>query len=102
MANNILQFRRIVCLIVMFMGLLLVSSGSAVAAASDETINDSVTFEVLGSTYSATRNTDGCPDGFQGKFSFDARLKNASVGTLSSPKTSEVFLRAHLYPTIGS
>ena len=41
-----------------------------------EIINDLVTFEPIKSTYQTTSDTTGCPEGFVGKFSFDARLTN--------------------------
>ncbi len=39
---------------------------------------------LISSTYNATTDTTGCPEGFVGKFSFDARLENSSSDTLSN------------------
>jgi hypothetical protein len=36
--------------------------------------NDFVTFQSIQSTFTFSPNTTGCPAGFVGKFSFDARL----------------------------
>jgi glucose/arabinose dehydrogenase len=43
-------------------------------------VNNLVSFVPLGGTFQATSNTTGCPSGFVGKFSFNARLtdKNSS------------------------
>lgn len=46
-------------------------------------INSSVTFVPLGSTIKTVTNTSGCPAGFVGKFSFDARLTNKSNSKFS-------------------
>jgi len=47
-------------------------------------INSSVTFVPLSATFKTTSDTSGCPAGFVGKFSFDARLKNISNSQLHS------------------
>jgi hypothetical protein len=52
-------------------------------------VNDSVTFEPLTSTFNTTSDTTGCPSGFGGKFSFDARLTDQS----SSPPLSDLVAR---------
>ncbi|MCP3999888.1 MAG: hypothetical protein GY727_03160, partial [Gammaproteobacteria bacterium] len=49
-----------------------------------EIVNDLVIFEPDPSTYSTTSDTTGCPDGFVGNFSFDARLTNTSSDTLTN------------------
>jgi len=41
-----------------------------------EIINDLVLFEPIKLTYATTSDTTGCPPGFVGKFSFDAKLTN--------------------------
>lgn len=41
-------------------------------------VSDLVTFEPIESTFETTFDTTGCPPGFVGKFSFDARLANVS------------------------
>ena len=46
-------------------------------------INDLVTFSPDPSSYSLTRDTSGCPNGFIGKYEFDARLSNASQSPLT-------------------
>ena len=47
-------------------------------------INSSVTFVPLGATLKTTADTSGCPAGFVGKYSFDARLTNKSNSQLSA------------------
>ena len=49
-----------------------------------EIINDLINFVPITSTYRTTSQTAGCPSGFVGKFSFDARLTNEN----SSPPIS--------------
>ena len=46
-------------------------------------MNDFVTFEPIPSTFHFTPDPTGCPEGFVGKFSFEARLTNISDRTLS-------------------
>ncbi len=46
-------------------------------------INNLVTFDPDPLTYSTTTDTTGCPDGYVGNFSFDARLTNTSSSPLS-------------------
>ncbi|MCP5004591.1 MAG: hypothetical protein GY941_11740 [Planctomycetes bacterium] len=47
-------------------------------------VNNHVTFKPIRSTYKTTHDTTGCPEGFVGKFSFDARLTNISSSSLSN------------------
>ena len=47
-------------------------------------VNDFVAFEPLSSTYHFTTDTTGCPVGFVGTFSFEARLTNISASALSN------------------
>jgi len=53
-------------------------------------INDRVTFVPLRPTFASTRDTTGCPSGFVGKFSFDARLTNISEDSSLSDLMVEV------------
>jgi hypothetical protein len=53
-----------------------VSNGDLKYARSLESVNDLVTLEPIESTYQTTSDTTGCPPGFVGKFSFDAKLTN--------------------------
>jgi uncharacterized delta-60 repeat protein len=46
--------------------------------------NDVVTFEPLPATFHVTPDPTGCPEGFVGTFSFEARLTNSSDRTLSA------------------
>jgi len=54
-----------------------------------EIINDLVLFEPIKSTYTTTSDTIGCPPGFVGKFSFDAKLTNKG----SSPPLSNLVVQ---------
>ena len=47
-------------------------------------VNDRVTFEPIESTFRFTPDTTGCPVGFVGTFSFEARLTNTSASSLSN------------------
>ena len=47
-------------------------------------VNDFVAFEPLPSTYRFITDATGCPAGFDGIFSFDARLTNISDHTLAN------------------
>ncbi len=58
-------------------------SGSAYIYEVLTVVNDLVSLKPDRLTYSTTSDTSGCPDGFVGKFSFDARLTNTSSDTLS-------------------
>jgi hypothetical protein len=51
---------------------------NAGSAGKCKTVNALVTFEPMPSTYQFTPDTTGCPAGFVGRFSFDARLTNVS------------------------
>jgi hypothetical protein len=46
-------------------------------------LNDFVTFAPLSSTFHFTPDATGCPEGFVGTFSFEARLANISALALS-------------------
>ena len=46
-------------------------------------VNDLVSFEPGPSTFHFTPDPTGCPEGFVGKFSFEARLTNASESSLT-------------------
>jgi hypothetical protein len=48
-----------------------------------ELLNDLVKFEPDPSSYLVTRDTNGCPGGMVGRFSFDARLSNIAGSALS-------------------
>jgi hypothetical protein len=45
--------------------------------------NDFVTFEPIDATFHFTPDPNGCPEGFVGTFSFEARLTNSSDRSLS-------------------
>lgn len=60
------------------------TSWKGVVTPTPEIINALVTFVPIRSTYQTTSDTTGCPPGFVGKFSFDARLTNKN----SSPPLS--------------
>jgi hypothetical protein len=51
-------------------------------------VNDKVSFEPIGSTFSTTSDTTGCPSGFVGKFSFSATLTDRST----SPPLSDIII----------
>ncbi len=55
-------------------------------------INSSVTFVPLSSTFKTVTNTSGCPAGFVGKYSFDARLTNISNSQLRALQVKVVTL----------
>ncbi len=55
-------------------------------------INASVTFVPLSSTFKTVTNTSGCPAGFVGKYSFDARLTNISNSQLRALQVKVVTL----------
>ncbi len=61
----------------------------SIQLATQETINDLVTFVPRTSTYRTISNTAGCPSGFLGKFSFDARLTNKT----STPPLSDLVVQ---------
>ena len=46
-------------------------------------VNDLVTFDPIRSTFTFTPDPTGCPEGFVGIFSFEARLTNISERSLS-------------------
>ncbi|MDP2607365.1 MAG: RHS repeat domain-containing protein [Deltaproteobacteria bacterium] len=52
-------------------------------------VNNFVTFAPVTSSFSTTANTSGCPAGFVGKFSFNARLSDKS----SSPALSNLLVK---------
>ena len=47
-------------------------------AAAAELINDRISFVADDTTFRTTTNTDGCPTGYAGRFSFTARMVNQS------------------------
>jgi hypothetical protein len=49
-----------------------------------ENVNDLVTCEPLSSTFQFTPDPAGCPEGFVGKFSFEAQLTNSSEHSLTA------------------
>ena len=51
--------------------------------AQPEVVNDFVTFDRLEDTFQTTTDPTGCPAGFVGKFSFEARLTNISSQALA-------------------
>lgn len=54
-------------------------------------VNGLVTFDPIQSTYQTTSDTTGCPPGFVGKFSFDAKLINMG----SSPPLSKLAVQVN-------
>jgi hypothetical protein len=52
-------------------------------------INDKVSFEPIASTFRTTSNTNGCPSGFVGKLSFNARLTDKNT----SPPLSSLIIQ---------
>lgn len=54
-------------------------------------VNNLVTFVPITSTYKTTSDTTGCPPGFVGKFSFDARLTNKN----GSPSISNLVIKVN-------
>jgi hypothetical protein len=65
-------------LAVVALGFLPLGTSTALA----QIFNNRVTFEQIESTF-MEEPPEGCPDGFEGKFSFDARLTNISDGPLA-------------------
>jgi uncharacterized delta-60 repeat protein len=51
---------------------------------SQSVVNDLVSFEPIDSTFHFTPHPAGCPSGFVGTFSFDARLTDISASSLSN------------------
>jgi hypothetical protein len=47
-------------------------------------VNNLVTFDPVPSTFTFTPDSTGCPEGFVGKFSFEARMTNTSESTLTA------------------
>jgi hypothetical protein len=69
-------------LTVILFGVLFIGS-SIVSAQEAQLVNDLVTFEPFESTFVDIPDPTGCPSGFIGKFSFEARLTNISDNSLA-------------------
>jgi hypothetical protein len=55
-------------------------------------VNDLVSFEPIGSSFTTTSDTSGCPSGFVGKFGFAAKLTNLSGSLFSGLVTQAATL----------
>ncbi len=74
---------QIVSFCVLVFVLITLGVSTSARASGEGTLNEFVTFEVLGDSSYATSDTYGCTEGSVGKFIFDARLTNTSTRTHS-------------------
>ncbi|MDR4506574.1 MAG: Ig-like domain-containing protein [Candidatus Scalindua sp.] len=93
MNKRITTFPLLAYLLLVFAVLQLSISSSGIAQTSvTSNINSRVNFEPIRSTFRSTPDASGCPDGFAGQFSFDAKLVNTSRSTYTDLEVEVVQL----------